>query len=314
MTLCIAANCLDGDEPKIVMCTDWREEYPWIGSHENADKLDFVKDGWPVLLSGEGPSEKALVSVYQQALKNVEFRQENIFEKLKAPIETRKSQMANDYTTQTLAMSHEDFLKEGRSRLPKSLFTRHANAIETIRLGASLIICGFIDAYDFVDRKMEPTAVIATVDDAADSPEKVFSIHQDFAAIGSGYSSALGVLCRRGQSSDDSLLQTIYVVYEAKALSETVPGVSRSLAIDVLSSDGTMQSLSDEGYKVCAKLYSRFGPRPIKQETEKQQMMFKMESRYLEPFMQSFRNGTAKRKAISSSGPSDSSTGNEQPS
>jgi len=319
MTLCIAATCLDGDKPKIVMCTDWREEYPAIGSHENADKLSFIKDSWPVLLAGEGPSEEALVATYEQELKQVDLTQANIYEKLKAPMHKRKEILADDYTRQMLGIPYQEFLIRGRSTFPDDFYRQHVEEIERIRLGASLIICGFIGTYDYVEGKTERSAVIATVDDEASSIDRIFSMHTDFAAIGSGYASALGVLCRRGQSSDDPLLRTIYVVYEAKILAETVPGVSPSLAIDVLSADGKMQSLSDEGYKACGKLYGRFGPRRIRDrdKDERDRMKFKMDSKYLQPFIKSFLEDSEKRRDLASSQDAStnaSSIGKPQPS
>jgi hypothetical protein len=306
MTLCIAATCLDGDEPKIVMCTDWRAEYPSVGSHENADKLTFIKDGWPVLLSGEGPSEHGLVTTYQKELKNVELTQANVYEQLKAPMHKRKQILADDFLKQTLTMSLRDFLDKGKTLLPDDYYRQRAEEVERIRLGASIIICGFVDTYDYVEKKMERGAVIASVDDEFLSPDKIFAMHEDFTAIGSGAGSAIGVLCRRGQSSDDPLLVTIYNVYEAKVLSESVPGVSRSLSIEVLSADGTMQSLSDEGYKVCDQLLGRFGPRTIKKDKPHHQTRFKMESKYLEPFLKSFLEESEKTKRWTTS--SDAST------
>jgi hypothetical protein len=317
MSLCIAATCSDGDDPKIVMCTDWRAEFPAIGSHENADKLSFIKDGWPVLLAGEGPSEVALVSVYQQDLKSANLKQDNIYDQLKAPMHKRKATLADDFTQQMLGITYRDFLAKGKATFPDEFFRQHVEQVEKIRLGASLIICGFIDTYDYLEKKNERSSVIAVVDDEAPT-DKIFSMQTDFAAIGSGYASALGVLCRRGQSSDDSLLRTIYVLYEAKMLSDLVPGVSESaLSIDILSADGTMQSLSDEGYDVCEKLFSRFGPRAIEDDNEKHQIKFKMESKYLEPFIKSFSEESEKRKKLASftAQPTiDSSSGNLPPS
>jgi len=317
MSLCIAATCLDGDDPKIVMCTDWRAEFPAIGSHENADKLSFIKDGWPVLLAGEGPSEEALVSVYQQELKSAELNQDNIYNQLKGPMHKRKAILADDFTRQALGIPYEEFLVKGKATFPDEFFRQHIEQVEGIRLGTSLIICGFIDTYDYIEKKPERSSVIAVVDDEAPT-DKIFSMQTDFAAIGSGYASALGVLCRRGQSSDDPLLRTIYVLYEAKMLSDRVPGVSESaLSIDVLSADGTMQSLSDEGYKVCDKLFGRFGPRTIKDDNERHQIKFKMESKYLEPFIKAFLEDSEKRKKLSSSTnqpTSDPSSGHSQPS
>ena len=100
------------------------------------------------------------------------------------------------------------------------------------------------------------------------------------------------------------------MVYEAKMLSDRVPGVSESLSIDVLSSDGTMQSLSDEGYEICEKLFNKYGPRPIKDDNEKHRKRFKMEIKYLEPFKKSFLDESEKRKVLSSA----FSTVNPQPS
>jgi hypothetical protein len=64
-------------------------------------------------------------------------------------------------------------------------------------------------------------------------------------------------------------MKTIYNVYEANRLSETVPGVGKNVvSIDIPHADGKMQSLSQSGYKELNRLYGKFGPREIKKEIE----------------------------------------------
>ena len=296
MTLCIAAACLDGDDKKIVLCTDWKEEAEGIGSSETADKLKFVKAGWVALVSGEASPTEALIFLYRNRLKDADLTEGNVYDSLKNPIHERKALLADDYTRQVLGITYGDFINNGKGTFPEDFFRQHLYEIERIRLGTSLIICGFIEKYDYVNEIAEKHPLLITIDDDTSQRQDIFSLELDFAAIGSGASSALAALFNREQSSDTSLLHTIYFLYEANRLSEKVPGVGEQVSIEVLDADGNIQSLSEEGYDKCDELFRRFGPRLI---TDKHSAKFKMEQEYLESFYSEWNKRATKRKEIS---------------
>jgi hypothetical protein len=121
---------------------------------------------------------------------------------------------------------------------------------------------------------------IFVVDDTNDHKDTV-RLETDFATIGSGSYIASSTLFHRNQHWERDLMYTMYSVFEAKRFAEGVPGVGPTLlSMDVLA-PGSIQSLSDAGYKYCEKLWSRFGPRPIR---ELHKGKFEMKEEFLEPF------------------------------
>jgi hypothetical protein len=298
VTLCIAAACLDGDEPKVVLCTDWREEVEGVGSAETSDKLTFIKDGWLALLAGDGAAGDALVSVYQTELGDTTLTQANLLTELEKPMHKRKQCLADSYTRQTLGMAYSEFLRYGKQKFPEDFFKEHISQIMKIRLDASLIICGFVDEYDHVDKKTEKWPWLVRVQDDPWNPQNNLTIEADFTAIGSGADSALASLYRREQQSELSLMHTIYFLYEAKRLSEGVPGVGESISIDVLDQDGNVASLTDEGYDKCDELFRRFGPRMIDNENDTHRLKFKMKAEYTDSFHAQWNKESEKRKQL----------------
>jgi 20S proteasome alpha/beta subunit len=296
VTLCIAAACFDGDAPKIVLCTDWKDEMEGIGSAETIDKLSFIRDGWVALVAGDAPDSEALVTLYRNQLGDVDLTRANFFDELKRPMHERKRILADDYTRQLLGINYEEVLQRGSETFGVEFVQQHLAEIKQLRLGASLILCGFLDGYDYVAKKIEKRPVIVVVEDSP-KPQDNFTIQSDFAAIGSGSYAALAALYNREQEADFSLLETIYYLYEAKVLSEKVPGVGESVSIDVLHADGSVTSLSDDGYDKCDELFRRFGPRLV---TDKTRLKFKMEPEFLEPFHKEHDEVEEKRLELSS--------------
>ena len=99
--------------------------------------------------------------------------------------------------------------------------------------------------------------------------------------IGSGCNAARTMLSVRQQDSATSLMETIYAVYEAKTISETVPGVGETVSVDVMYPGGKILQLSDAGYDRCDELLTRFGLRSTDTKRKIEWLEFKPE--YLEP-------------------------------
>jgi hypothetical protein len=88
------------------------------------------------------------------------------------------------------------------------------------------------------------------------------SVSDHFECIGSGGFVARPQLLRRSYQSDVSLMDSIYRVYEAKALAEIVPSVGETTSIDILYPDGKLEQLSDAGHSKVNSMFKRFGPKP----------------------------------------------------
>jgi hypothetical protein len=284
MTLCIAAVCEDlpDTQPKIVLCTDMERQTEGIGSSETEDKLDFVRPGWPTLVAGTIPKGHELVNVYAEYLDAHynEINEFNLVEYLRKPVHIQKLRLVDHYFQQTFSFTSAYFYGEGKTKLPESFILEQEVAVSRIKLEASLIIAGFIAEGNFLDGTKAPRPFLCVVDeDRLVTGTEDVTLESEYDAIGSGHYPAISNLYRRSQDSINSLIQTLYNVYEANCLSDKVPGVGREFVnIDVLYADGSIKSVSDAGYKYLKGLFRKFGPKPIKSE----QIEFKQD--FLEAF------------------------------
>ena len=129
--------------------------------------------------------------------------------------------------------------------------------VESITLEAQLVIAGFSERND---------ACLFVVNEEFGKNKATLRRDSNFVAIGSGAPAANVTLYRRehiGRSK--SLMETLYVVYEAMQLSgEISPGVGKSrFPMDILSPHRAPQSLADAGYDYLANRYKQFGPKQI---------------------------------------------------
>ena len=186
MTLCIAAACEHGPEPRIVLCTDWQQQMEGIGGAETRNKQDWVKDGWPVLESDTLCHAEALIGVYVNHLESVELTEYSILSEMKVPAQQYKGILANDYIQQTLGVDYNYFLQYGKQRFPDHEFFRDKlQEVSQIKLGASLIISGFIRCQRIgpYSEGLQPFIVVVQDDE---EHKDVVRLETDFACIGSG--------------------------------------------------------------------------------------------------------------------------------
>jgi hypothetical protein len=281
MTVCIAAACGHEDEPRIVLCHDWQQEIEGLGSSETRNKMDWVKDGWPVLEADLLNRAESLIRIYVDHLANVDLTEENVFSEMKVPAQQFKGILADDYIRQLLGIDYNYFLQYGKERFPADFFREKMNEVSQITLGASLIIAGFVPCKKIGPYSQGLSSTICVVEDSLRHNDTV-RIETDFAAIGSGSDAAIAAMFHRGQHWERNLMYTIYSVFEAKRYAEGVPGVGPDIvSIDVLEPQNVIRSLSDAGYEYCESLWTRFGPRAMR---EKHKAKFEMKDEYLEPF------------------------------
>ncbi len=169
------------------------------------------------------------------------------------------------YLQQAFSFKRSYFYGDGKAKLPEEFVLRQQEVIGRIKLEASLIIAGFMPETDFALNIIEPRPFLCVVDDTRSSLgiDEVF-IEREYDAIGSGAGTAMSMLFRREQDSVDSLVTTIYNVYEANCMSDKVPGVGRwVLNFDVLCADGSMRTLTENGYKYLRDKFKKFGPKKM---------------------------------------------------
>ncbi len=257
MTVCIAAACTgtaNGDkERKIILCTDQKSSSA-LGSAETARKEIPLGNKWRCLTSGDEADILALVRLYRTQFADAEnLKAETIDASMKAPLHQRKAELAEEYVRRRFAMSHSDFLRYGKERLPAEIFYDATQMISQLRLKAELIIAGFING----------DAEIYYTDSAGEARAA-----SHFAVVGEGEYVAHSSLLRRAQDDWTTMKTSLYNVYEAKRLSEAVGSVGRKTFMAVISPTERRRLTSLEFDKKLKTWYKKFGPQPIPDEGE----------------------------------------------
>lgn len=290
MTLCIAAVCTaEDDSQKVVLCRDWRGEIQGVGSSDNIEKVRWLAKGWVALFAGSDPRADELCTRFQNHIKQTPFTEENILEQTRFIFHEYKKSLADSYFNTKYGFPYSFIVNHGKERFGEAFLGDCLNEAAKLYVGVELIIVGFVDVIDYFDMKPWRAPMVVVVSEGCDD---VVSLENEFAAIGSAANTAKTILFLRDQDSTDSVMDTIYAVFEAKTLSETVPGIGESFSIDVVDDMGTVMALSDEGAKHCKKLFDRFGPRA---KTTKTKKWFEMKEAYLEPYT-SFPKGPQEEK------------------
>ena len=279
VTVCIAAACRHEGSPRIVLGADWKQETYLAGS-ETADKLRRLPKNWVALIADDLSRAEELTAQYETHLESWghELRDDlDLFTEMKKPAHAQKAALVDQYVRQSLGISYAEFMANA-DRMPAEFVTEKLYEIQKIKLGAALILAGFVGL-----KNVEGTEpYIFVVEDQSDHQD-VVRIEDGFAVIGSGSYVAIPALHQRGHDSDKTLMETIYAVYEAKNLSEIVPGVGEVTSIDVMEPGGKIWSLSDEGHRRCEKLFAQLGPK-LKLTEKRMGTLFAFEPSYLEPF------------------------------
>jgi hypothetical protein len=281
MTICIAATCEEPeDKPCIVLCRDWRGEVPSVGSNDELLKLRRLSDKWVALIANNISRAEELCLRIEYSLKSTPFTEQNIAQELRKIFGEHKRAMADTFLRNKYGFSLDTLLDKGKGAFGEDFVAGCFDEISKLSVSADLIVAGFVEAYDYDEGLAVLVPIICSVSEANDGDPVV--LEYEFSVIGSGGSVARSMMFSRQQSSDNDLMQTIYTVYEAKLISETVPGVGDSFSIDMLRPDGSLQMLSDTGVKQCKELFKRFGRRSIYVKTTKD--WFQFEEKFFEPW------------------------------
>ncbi len=280
MTICIAAACqksTKNDEPCIVFCCDWKAEVPEVGSAETAMKFRHLSDQWKALIAGDMSRADELCIRYESRLKENNFSEANMADEVRSVFHAYKKTLADSYLKSTFGFSFDELIAKGKDTFGDHFFSTCLEQISRLRVNAELIIAGITTVYDYAEKRFRSSPLICSVSESQDDP---VAIETEFAVVGSGGNAAKTMLFYRSQESIDSLMETVYAVYEAKTISETVPGVCEALFLAVLYPDNTLLQLSDTGYKRCQELFTRFGPKS--REIKKRDDWFRFKPNYFE--------------------------------
>ncbi len=281
MTVCIAAACLENDlDPRIVLCRDWRGELPYVGSSDEVYKLKRLSDKWVALVAGTLCRADELCLRLEYGLKKTPFTEENIVNEIRKVFGDYKRSLADSFLRNKYGFSFDTLIDKGRDAFGESFVAECFSDIEKLSIPVELIVAGFVEAYDYDEKEVGMHPVLCSLSEANDGDPVV--LEDEFSVIGAGANTARTMMFSRNQNAANSLLQTVYTVYEAKRISETVPGVGDSYSIDILHLDGSLHNLTEVGAKRLRQIFDRFGPRSI--EEKRDAKWFELDKRYFEPW------------------------------
>lgn len=251
MTLCIAAACKDG---RIVALTDTRMETDYSGS-DAGFKWDFVASGWIALLSGNLSKATQAVATIRSVVIDAQFTRSNVRDKFSEASSAHYEKLCRELIALSLGMPWEQFLTKGKKEIEPETRRRAWKKIEGLHFDCDLIIFGFVEG--------APHILSVYRDGTVD-------IEQNFAAIGSGATTAESVLDQRNQNMKVTPIEvTVYHVYEAYALAlrAKIHGVGGPPQLQIIKSLGNgkveRRPPSPELTKLLPQWVEKYGPQPV---------------------------------------------------
>jgi 20S proteasome alpha/beta subunit len=254
VTLCIAAICEDQDRKQncIVVSSDWKAEVGDIAGAEIQNKLYWIFDkSWPTLIAGTASEAHDLVACYRSNLNPKEITKRNLGYRIRDAALKRKAELADEYVRARLGVDFQYF-KDNKDKIDPTVWSGIWNDIKKMTLDCQLIICTFIDGEPYIYQVEEDGK--AWRDD-------------NFVSIGTGSTIANSLLCFRQQDEENSLIHTLYNVFEATrfAYKAQSPGVGKQHAFSILYAGeaGKVNSfyITNKGQDTLKAWYSEYGPK-----------------------------------------------------
>ncbi len=288
MTTCIAAVCQLNKIPRVILCSDWKESTPHLGSSETADKFYRLTDRWVALGAGDSDAIDMLIRAYKAHLSTgIEVTDENIAQVMQGPLNQRKLEVSREYIWSRLAITYDDFLKMGKDRFPDDFFRDKLLEVEDLGPRARLLIAGF------------------TGRNAQASPNIIETTHQwgirlkeNWATIGSGEALAAASLFRCEYDSELEMMEAVYRVYEAKEATEKLPTVGEDTSLDVFGPQSHRITWSDKGFKKFESLLKKYHPQIQKKDFIFDDSYFETSAHAEEPGLSIATAGEGGRKVV----------------
>lgn len=248
MTVCIAAVCEENIAPKIVICTD-RKVGGALGSAETMLKTRWIGNGWKCLTSGTDNDILATLRLFKNHVNKEQIIDEtNVLRIVRAALNERKFDKANELIQGKFAIPYSEFLAAGKARFPDDQFRAVMSEVELIEIEAVFIIVGFADRFPILIKTDRTCGAV---------------IKEDHVVIGEGGYLAQAALLSREHHNIETLERTLYSVFEAKKFAEGVPSVGTTTAIYVLYADGGVGYVTAEGNDFLEEQYKQFGPKKL---------------------------------------------------
>lgn len=253
MTVCIAAVCeIAKGERMLVLCADGKGSSP-LGSKEQMLKIRLIAPRWRCLTAGADDEVNAILPLFRKHVGGLNpIDETNIVPAVKAALQERKSQRADEHTQRKWGMSFAEF-RRARSEFPEEEYRSDMFAIGQITLDLDCLLCGFLD--DNLPMIIQANGTHGV------------SVCEDFAVAGSGSHLAQYGLLYREHYDSDSFKKTVCSVYEAKRYAERTPNVGKATFLLIVRPDEPACMLHPDGQAHLSNQFDMFGPKPIDEKS-----------------------------------------------
>lgn len=263
MTLCIAAQCTDNQEVKVVFAADFAVESDIATAEVENKILHCSSRAYPVLIAGSGSRARELCTYISERWDEAD--EEIFLEICRKAVRNHKHVLADEYISSALGISYDELLTTFHQNLPVERYNSLISDVVEIRLGCDIIVCQLQDEED---------ALLVRINGNGDT-----EVCNNFAAIGSGMYIAESSLFHRQHAKEESLANTIYHVYEAMRLGSHAPGVGERFIMNIASYGNKQTRWSRISEEYLAKLeveYKKFGPQEVKNQKLERKLIRKL--------------------------------------
>jgi hypothetical protein len=219
MTLCVAAQCWDNNESKIVYGTDLLSDSGIAKADIEGKAFSVSKEEHVVLVSGSPSRAREIMTILNDLWETSEAA--HFINVCREALRRHKHDVADEYVSSQLGISYDKLLTEAYSGLPPDKYREIMDAVTECKPGCELVIGHF--------ESSETSYLFRT------NEYGILEACSNFAAVGSGMYMAEASLFQREHSEHDSLPDTIYHVFEAMKTGSRAPGVGEKTIMGVVS-------------------------------------------------------------------------------
>ena len=254
MTICIAAACQEGDEFRLVLCTD-RLASSGLGTSDSMLKTRVLPHNARCLTAGTEADILAMIPILRNHLRPVKsMGEKDVAAAIREALAERKKEKADEYIRGQFGFSYDELINFGKKKLPLEDYREALNSVRDIKIDSGMIIAGF-------EHQKYPLLL------ETDGDGRVIT-HEDFAVIGSGKYLASAALLQREHVNVHPLARAIYTVYEAKKFAERVSSVGKRTSMTILKAGTTdnksyMYFYGPDDFAELEKKFEEYGPKRL---------------------------------------------------
>ena len=234
MTVCIAALCNDGDEPRAVVAADRMVTLGGFIQFEHAvPKMAPASQYALAMIAGDALIGARIAKAVENAAAGTSPAVTDVAQALAAEYLSARESQLDEQLLRPRGLDLQSFYGAHASLNPQ-ITAMLDNQMAQFNLGVELLLAG-----------VDPSgAHIHTVQNPGGSDR----LHDQigYAAIGSGAIHAIQSMIGFGHCADIDYHQTVFRVYASKRRSEVAPGVGQDTDMAVISATGTHWLSGDE--------------------------------------------------------------------